>query len=398
MPVLRRFLDASHSDEVHGNIGLITGVRWVGNTAIRFGPPFIAVIGRGLGVPLGTMGAAFSAGDLAGVVGPVIGRGVDGRARRRSMIVAQILLAAAALLAAISWNVVVFAVALVAISLSKMVYDQAMGAWVADRVDYELRTQVTGLTETSWAMSMIVGVPLLGLLTAVTSWRVAFGVLAAGCLVCGWALYQRLPSEVAVVRHTGDHNRIVMLLRASWPAYVGFAALMTASNALGVVFGAWFEDAFGFSTAAVAITITALGFAELLATVAAIRFTDRLGKRRAVISGAVAMLPVAVAIPFVGHQAVVGVALLSLFFLGFEFAIVSGIPLMSELHPEARASSMGIAIGLGTIGRGTATVVSTWLYERHGIGACALLGGAVTLVCITLLGFGVREPGTTPGT
>ena len=51
------------------------------------------------------------------------------------------------------------------------------------------------------------------------------------------------------------------MLRVGWPVYIGFGVLMTAANCVFVVFGAWFQDSFGMSTAEVAVTDQGLGIA-----------------------------------------------------------------------------------------------------------------------------------------
>jgi predicted MFS family arabinose efflux permease len=88
-----------------------------------------------------------------------------------------------------------------------------------------------------------------------------------------------------------------------------------------------------------------------------------------------------------------GVALLTLFFLGFEFSIVSAIPIIGELHPEARASSIGLAVAFMTIGRSAAALVATRLYTAHGMGGAALPAGACGLATAALMWWAVATPG-----
>jgi predicted MFS family arabinose efflux permease len=77
--------------------------------------------------------------------------------------------------------------------------------------------------------------------------------------------------------------------------------------------------------------------------------------------------------------------------IGFEFAIVSVLPLLTELHPEARASGMGLAVGCGTVGRALAAVVSTRLYTAHGVGASGVAGAVCATAVLALMAMGVRE-------
>jgi predicted MFS family arabinose efflux permease len=166
---------------------------------------------------------------------------------------------------------------------------------------------------------------------------------------------------------------------------------MAASSLVFVVFGAWLQDVHGFSAAGVGAVSFLLGAVELVASTSSVRFTDRVGKPAAVVVGATLMVPAGVGLAVAGRAVVPGIALLALFVLGFEFALVSSVPLVSELHPEARASSLGFALGFGTVGRGIAAIVATRLYTTHGIGApsatAAVCAAVVALVMAT-----VREP------
>ena len=76
--------------------------------------------------------------------------------------------------------------------------------------------------------------------------------------------------------------------------------------------------------------------------------------------------------------------------LGFEFALVSGMPLIVELQPSAPAAGLGLAIGAGTLGRGGMSLASTRLYDAHGIGGSGLASAACAAAALVILGFGLR--------
>jgi predicted MFS family arabinose efflux permease len=388
--VLGRLLHGSHSAEVQAAVPRITAARLTGNTLYRAAPPFLPQIADSLGVSIGAMGVALSIGELVGLAAPSIGRRIDHTERRRAMVVGLLLLAAAGGLAASSVVVAMFAVAAAMISLAKITYDGGMGAWIADRVDYPSRARVVGLTETSWAGAMLIGIPLMAVLAAAATWRLSYAVVGLANLVMAVAVWRRVAADPAhaVARERPQWRQ----LRAGVATFVAMGFLMTSAQMVFIVFGAWLDDAFGFGSLAIGGVAFLLGVAELCSSTSTMRFTDRLGKRRAVRVGATLMVPTALTLGLVGGHAAVGVALLFGFVLGFEFAIVSFLPLITEVVPTARAASYGIAIGFGTVGRGIAAIVSTALYTRYGIGAPGL-GAAVcaigVLVVITVF---VREP------
>lgn len=370
---------------------MLTAVRLSANTLYRFTPPFLTSIARGLGVSLDQMGVAISVSELAGLGTPVAGRVIDRSSRRVAMAAGVGLLAAAAALAALAPNIVIFAVALSLIALGKPTYDAAMGAWLADRVDYASRGRVVGLTETSWAGALLVGVPLLALLTGSVGYEWAFAALAATNGLAALAVWQMLPSDSP----TGEPGSVGRLdrLGPTLPAYVALGVLAAGAQFIFVVFGTWLEDSYGFSAAGIGVVSLMVGAIELAGSMGSMRLTDRIGKRRSVAFGAILLVPTAVGLSIGDLPLGVGVALLVLFFLAFEFAIVSAIPIIGELHPEARASSIGLAVAFMTVGRAAAALATTRLYTAHGMGGAALPAGACGVVTAALMWWAVKTPG-----
>ena len=385
-----RLLDDA-TPEVRRAVPLLTAVRLSANTLYRFTPPFLTTIARGLGVSLDQMGVALSVSELAGLGTPVAGRAIDRSSRRVAMVMGLTLMGGAATLAALAPNVVVFAIALSAIALGKPTYDAAMGAWLADRVDYASRGRVVGLTETSWAGALLVGVPLLALVTGSVGYTWAFAALAATNGLASLAVWHMLPPDPP----TGAPGSVGRLdrLRPTLPAYVALGLLASGSQFVFVVFGTWLEDSYGFSAAGIGVVSLIVGAIELAGSMGSMRFTDRIGKRRSVALGALVLVPTAIGLAVGDVPLAVGVALLALFFLGFEFAIVSAIPIIGELHPEARASSIGLAVAFMTVGRAAAALAATRLYTAHGMGGAALPAGACGAATAALMWWAVATPG-----
>ncbi|HEX9258628.1 MAG TPA: MFS transporter, partial [Acidimicrobiales bacterium] len=220
-------------------------------------------------------------------------------------------------------------------------------------------------------------IPVLAVVAQLTSWRWSLGglgVLSAGFAV---AVMRRLEPDPA---HStdGKRDRLVGLAR-TMPIYAAVGCMMTGAQSVVIVFGAWLEDIHRFSTAAIGGIAFLLGAGELVASTSTIRLTDRLGKRRAVVLGLGLMAPAAALLAAFNEQVVAGIALLVMFVIGFEFALVSILPLVGELHPEARATSIGIGFGFGTLGRGAGAAVSTWLYSSHGMGSSAIVGAGMAI-------------------
>ena len=331
--MLDRLLDPSHSDEVRHAVPRLTAARLTGNTLYRAAPPFLPQISASLGVSLGTMGVALGVGELVGLSAPFVGRRIDRSDRKRAMVFGLLLLAVAAAVAAVSPTVAIFAAGTAMLSLAKTTYDGGMGAWIADRVDYRWRAQVVGLTETSWAGAMLIGIPVLAVVAALSSWRLSYGVAAMANVAMAIVIGRTVTADPP--RPTMHEATSFAALRPGLPAFVALGLLMTSSQMVFVVFGAWLDDAFGYGTLAVGGVAFLLGVAELASSMSTIRFTDRIGKRRSVAFGTALMVPTALAFGAVGEASAVGIAVLFVFVLGFEFAIVSFIPLITEVVPGA---------------------------------------------------------------
>jgi len=95
----------------------------------------------------------------------------------------------------------------------------------------------------------------------------------------------------------------------------------------------------------------------------------------------------------------IGLGLLVVAFLGFEFAIVSSIAMVTELEPHGRAAVIGRSVGLSTIARAGVSLLSGWLYETVSFRSIMLLAAATAVAAIILLvGFVVEPSGTSPTT
>lgn len=370
--------------EVRRAVPLVTVARLTSNTALRFTPPFIAPIARSLGVPIERVGLALGVSELGGLAAPAIGGRLDRVSRRNAMVAALLLIAVGAGLAAVSPQLLLYGSALLLIGVAKLTFDSAMGAWIADRVPYEGRGRIIGITETAWAGSLLLVIPVLAVIAELSSWRVSMGLVAVASVACAAAVRSRLPHDVPPP-HEAERSRIVGL-RGSLPVYVAVGLLMCSAQAVFVVFGAWLEDGLGFSTAAVGGVAFLLGAGELVASTSTIRFTDRLGKPRAVMLGTAVLVPAALGLAAAPASAAVGIPLLVVLVAGFEFAYVSSLPWVSELHPEARARSIGIAFGAATGGRGVGALVSTLVYARAGMRGAALFSAAAGVGVLALVG------------
>ncbi len=408
--MLSRLLDQSYDRAVRDNLVPLTATRIVANTAYRFAPPFIAIIAgaeQGFDVSIARVGLVISISELAGFLAPLLGTFVDRVSRRMAMAVGLAGSLVGILLMAIAPNLVVLCVGLTLLNLLKSCFDLGMAAWIADRVPYDRRGRVVGLTETSWALSLLVGVSLLGLVTAVTTWRVACVIGAVAIAACATWLDSSLRrsgdtvsggTAATGVATSGDASPAgtpTSGARAARALLVPLSmfGLMGASQCLFVTFGAWLADDFDFGASRIAAVGFALGAGELLSSVSSARYTDRIGKERSVALGALLMIPAAIVLAGFDSLLAVGLIGLAVFIVGFEYAVVSMLPIATSLFAGAPGKGFGLVIGAGTFGRGVLTFVATSLFESAGIAGAALAGAAcAALSAVAIEAFSRGQP------
>ena len=374
--MLGRRLDRSFAPEVRANVTAVTLGRLTGNAAYRFSGPFLGAIARGMHVTLGQIGVAVAVGETSGLLSPLTGRLVDRLAPRRAMWWGLVGVAAGASAAGSAPNLVAFAAGLFLLGWAKSVYDIGLGAWIAGHVAYERRSRVVGLTETSWALGLLVGVSLMGLITGVASPRWAYPAAAVVVVVMAGVLRHRLPEDhTAEARPVGV--RIGRISRSGMVVVGGMMLLAAGAQALFVTFGSWLQDQHGFSSTTLAVVTFGLGAAELAASLTSAHRTDAWGKERSVAVGAAAMVPAALALAAAQRVLPLGVAAVVVAIVMFEFAIVSGIALASELVPGSAARGLAWVVSATTLGRALVAIPATKLYQHLGIDGPAVLTAAL---------------------
>ena len=378
-----RTIDDEYAQIVRHNLDRLVWGRLVSNACYRFAPPFIAVIARGLDVSVAQMGVALMIGEFAGLLSPVLGRIVDRSNRLVVMMTGIFGITAAVIGAATSLSIVQFAISMCVLSGSKVLFDTALIVWVNDHVPYERRGRIVGVIETSWALSLFIGVAIMGIATALISWRTGFIVGALGMLVTGSLIAASLPRHEA-------HAPISTHAKGKVPprGYFVFACaflLMGASQCLGITFGPWFEDEFNFSSFAIIAVVIVMGVFELVSSVGSARVTDTWGKERSVRRGALLMVVATLVMAFATTTSIVAVPMLILFILGFEFALVSMLPLAANIVPTAGGIGLGLTVGAGTCGRAVFSTIATSLYDSVGPVGPALTAGALSAIAALMI-------------
>ncbi len=370
---------------------LFTLTRLVLNTSLRMVYPFLSLFQSGLGVGLAEFSALFTARSLVGGLGPLLAPLADRRGRKVSILLGIGLFVVGAVFILIWPTFPMFFASSLLMVLAYQVYLPAMQAYLGDRVEYTRRGRVMGITELSWSASFILGVPLVGwLLSRTGNWLSPFPLLAGLGLVALVTLVVYIPADGAGRVESSASAAKLNFGKLFTTPNVVLGLLMglcmtTANESVNLVFGLWMEDAFQFKLAALGAAAIVLGLAELGGEGVSAGWVDRMGKEKAVRIGLWVNILAALALVLLGRSVTGALAGLFLFYLSFEFALVSALPMMSEALPELRATVMASTIASFALGRAVGALMGPFLYTTFGFQANAGFALGINILALFLL-------------
>ncbi len=373
-------------------VTLFTLARTVVNTSYRMIYPYLSTFQSGLGVGLPAISLMLTVRSLMGFASPFLAPLADRRGRRISMLLGLAGYTLGALVVTIWPTYIGFFISLLMMSLSYLVFLPAMQAYLGDRVPYQRRGRIMGSTELSWSLSFIVGVPLVGLLLARSGlWTSPFPILVILGVIFFILVFLLVPNDhpqSVPVRATGEQHAIRHdLSHASVRAGLLMGVMITASNeVVNLVFGVWLEDSFAFKLAALGTASLVIGLSEMGGEGLSTWLVDRLGKQWSIRAGLILNALAAVSMIFLGRFAWGALLSLFIFYLTFEFTLVSALPMMSEVLPGLRATVMASTIAGFAIGRALGALLAPLLYISLGFSANAGAAVVLILAAIYLLG------------
>jgi len=350
-------------------------LRTILNTMHRMVYPFLAVFARGLGVETTTLSYVITARSLFGMFAPVFGSIADQRGRKFGLLAGVLLFTIGMAVVAFYPGFITFSIAVLFAILGKYLFDPAMQAYFGDRIPYERRGTALAVTEAAWSLSFIAGVPFMGLLIAGYGWDEPFRWLAGLGLIMFAVIWRMVPFTPQSQRKVDSVSNFRLVL-TNIPAIAGVSIAMWASAAnelVNLIFGVWLEDSFGLKIAALAGASAVIGLSEFSGEGLVALTTDRLGKPRALVLGLTGNALAALLLPIVGQTELGALIGLFLFYITFEYVMVSHIPLMTEVMPDTRATLLSFNLTGHSLGRMIGALLATFIYQRFGFLPVALI-------------------------
>jgi predicted MFS family arabinose efflux permease len=242
------------------------------------------------------------------------------------------------------------------------------------------------VVELGWSLSFVIGVPLMAFLIARSGWTSPFPWLAGLSLISLTVVVWILPNSTNPLHESHFLVNIRRILGYP-PAVAGllFGGLISAGNEIiNLIFGVWLEESFGLKAVALGAASLVIGLSELMGESLVGGITDRLEKKRAIGGGLLLNTAFALLLPFLGKTLPGALIGLFLFFITFEFTLVSSIPLMTEITPSSRATLLSVNVAGLSLGRAMAALLAPRIFV-WGIFASILAAVGFNLLALMAL-------------
>jgi MFS transporter, DHA1 family, inner membrane transport protein len=341
------------------------------NMAFRTPYVFLNSLSKDLGTTVGRLGALMGFGELLGMLTSAIGRSLDQGRYRRWTAIGGGSVVIGALIMSFANTAIVFAVGFSCVGVGVAWLTTTAHSWLGTVVAYDRRGQAIGLYELSWALSILLGAPIVGVLSRF-GWGVPFAVLSIAAALSTITAARQLQPSAYFVEILDSHKYQRSTTRSWLPRHVMLSMassflLTFAAISIFSVYGTWLEKRFGLSTQIVGVLSVSIGVAELFASSTAASRMDRWGKIRSIAGGIATMLVGILALLVVPKITALAIASLVVVFLGFEFGFVALLTLISEIGAEQRGTVVALDHALSPISRAGSAALATSLFDLHGM-------------------------------
>ncbi len=351
------------------------------NISRRFAYPFVAPIGAAFNVSADNIQNVIALTNISGLLSPFLGPISDQFGRKTVLVGALLAMALMSTLGALFAKYSIFVIVMFGFGVGKIIYDPTFQAYIGDTVHFSRRARVMGIAELSWALSGFIAAPVAGFLLDVSTLQAIFLLLALlmalSALACLFLVeadtrpdhsrkHARLVSPLAAMRVVSAHPPAVFALV--------FTFCLTASHEIFYInYGLWMEASFGLVLTALGAITIVISIAEVIGEFIVITLADRFGTKQTSMYGVLLAAIWFLIIPQLSFSLPLAMAGIFFMFICIETAIVSAIPLFSEILPKSRAVMMSANVGAHSLGRVSGAAAGAFIY-RESAGNFLLIG------------------------
>lgn len=362
-------------------VALVAGVFAIGSEALVISP-LLKDLAEATGTDLARAGLIVSAyGITLALVAPLSGLLSDLVSRRLAIIGGLLLFAVAGLACAASQGFLSLVGGRVLCGLAAGTFLPACYAYVGDEVPYEARARTMGRVMSGWALAVVLGVPMGGLLGHWVGWRGAF-VAVSAIAFCASSILLWLPGKTRpnrgrlawkpALRALADAVRtpaVPMLLAVDFLEMFGFYGTYT-------YLGTYLRDTLLLTSGGAALLIIFEGLGTTTTTLTA-RLLDRVGKERALFVALLLQAATVMLLPYA-----IAVHLFMLVLMLFVWGALQGVCMTclntigSQRSPAARGAIMALMSCMTYSAVTIGSAVLGPVYQNPALGY-----GAITLIC-----------------
>jgi DHA1 family L-arabinose/isopropyl-beta-D-thiogalactopyranoside export protein-like MFS transporter len=301
--------------------------------------------------------------------------------RRKLLIGLFVLFIASHVLSFLAWNFTVLVISRIGIAFAHAIFWSITASLAIRLAPAGKRAQALSLLATGTALAMVLGLPIGRLVGQYFGWRTTFFIIGLGALItllCLVKLLPRLPSE-----HSGSLKSLPVLFRrpALMAIYLLTVVVVTAHYTAYSYIEPFVMTVAGSSASFATLLLLVLGGAGIIGSM----LFSKLGNAHAsgLVSGAIALLALCLALLLPAAASEIHLAVLSLFWgvaimiigLGMQVKVLS-------LAPDATDVAMALFSGIFNIGIGAGALVGNQVSLHGSMSAIGYVGAIPALAAL----------------
>jgi len=372
--------------QIRNPLILFFTIRLLLATGERMFSPFLPTIARGLNIEVTRVTLALSLAFMASAFSPFLATVSDRYGRKPGILGGLALYTAGCLLLAYIPYYTAFLVGVILMGIAHSLIIPTILAYMSDRISYENRGLYLSLIETSWALSFIIGIPIMAVFVESYGWRFPFGLLAAGNVILFFSVLWLVPEDHTYLQSGNPYLSHMGNLLRSIPALAGLMMAFVygiSEHSINIIMGIWMEDAYGLAVLAIGGVASLVGMAQLFGELISAFGVDRVGKQRLSMLALLLNIVILLQIFWMAKSLAGAMIWLFLAFLTFELFFVCSLSLISEILPESRTTMAASYTTFIAFGFAAGTFLGPYLYP-FGINfvatTCAFFSGLALLI------------------